>query len=60
LGIEIDELNDDLRDTFDELQVIHDGWGEAKYGREDVKSRLVGFAEAHKLSAAALTPEVAS
>ena len=58
LGIEIDELNDDLRDTFDELQVIHDGWGEAKYGREGVTRRLVEFAEARKLSAAALTPEV--
>jgi hypothetical protein len=60
LGIEIDELNDDLRDTFDELQVIHDGWGEAKYGREEVMNRLELFAEDRKLSAAALTPEVAS
>ena len=58
LGIEIDELNDDLRLTFDELQVIHDGWGEAKYGREDVTRRLVEFAEARKLSTAALTSEV--
>jgi hypothetical protein len=58
LGIEIDELNDDLRLTLDELQVIHDGWGGAKYGREDVTRRLVEFAEARKLSAAALTPEV--
>jgi len=60
LGIKIDDLTDDLRDTFDELQVIHDGWGEAKYGREDVTRRLVEFAEARKLSTAALTPEVAA
>ena len=60
LGIKIDDLTDDLRDTFDELQVIHDGWGEAKYGREDVKRRLVEFAEARKLSDAALTSEVAA
>jgi hypothetical protein len=60
LGIEIDELNDDLRDTFDELQVIHDGWGEAKYGREEVMNRLELFAEGRKLSAAALTQEVAA
>jgi hypothetical protein len=60
LGIQIDDLTDDLRLTLDELQVIHDGWGEAKYGREDVKRRLVEFAEAHKLSTAALTPEVAA
>jgi hypothetical protein len=58
LGIQIDDLTDDLRDTFDELQVIHDGWGEAKYGREDVTRRLVEFAEARKLSTAALTSEV--
>ena len=60
LGIEIDELNDDLRDTFDELQVIHDGWGEAKYGREGVMNRLISFAKQRKLSDAALTPEVAA
>ena len=58
LGIEIDELNDDLRDTLDELQVIHDGWGEAKYGREGVMNRLISFAKHRKLSAAALTAEV--
>ena len=60
MGIEIDELSDDLCDTFDELQVIHDGWGEAKYGREEVKNRLELFAEGRKLSAAALTPEVSA
>ena len=60
MGIEIDELSDDLCDTFEELQVIHDGWGEAKYGREEVKNRLELFAKRRKLSAAALTPEVAA
>lgn len=60
LGIEIDDLTDDLRLTLEELQRIHDGWGEGSYGREVVKSRLVGFAEAHKLSTAALTSEVAA
>ena len=60
MGIEIDELNDDLRDTLEELQVIHDGWGEAKYGREGVMNRLISFAKHRKLSAAALTPEVAA
>ncbi|CAB4190347.1 hypothetical protein UFOVP1202_47 [uncultured Caudovirales phage] len=60
LGIEIDDLNDDIRDTLDELQVIHDGWGEAKYGRESVTRRLIEFAEAFKLSTAALTAEVVS
>ena len=60
MGIEIDELSDDLCDTFDELQVIHDGWGEAKYGREGVMNRLISFAKHRKLSAAALTPEVAA
>ena len=58
LGIEIDELDDDLRDTLDELQVIHDGWGEAKYGRESVKRSLIEFAQGRKLSAAVLTAEV--
>lgn len=58
MGIEIDELNDDIRETFEELQVIHDGWGEAKYGREGVMNRLISFAKHRKLSAAALTPEV--
>lgn len=60
MGIEIDELNDDLRDTLEELQVIHDGWGEAKYGREGVMNRLISFAKHRKLSDAALTPEVAA
>lgn len=60
MGIEIDELNDDLRTAFDELQVIHDGWGEARYGREDVTRRLIEFAKGRKLSTAALTPEVAA
>ena len=60
MGIEIDELNDDIRETFEELQVIHDGWGEAKYGREGVMNRLISFAKHRKLSAAALTPEVAA
>lgn len=55
LGIQIDELNDDIRDILDELQVIHDGWGEARYGREDVKRRLIEFAQGHKLISAALT-----
>jgi hypothetical protein len=58
LGIEIDELNDDLRDSFDRLQVIHDQWGEGRCGREDVKQHLIEFAEARKLSTAALTAEV--
>lgn len=58
LGIEIDELNDDLRDTLDTLQVIHDGWGDAKYGRESVKRSLIEFAQGRKLSAAVLTAEV--
>lgn len=58
LGIEIDELDDDLRDTLDELQVIHDGWGDAKYGRESVKHRLIEFAQGRKLSDAVLTAEV--
>ena len=57
LGIEIEELGDDLRDTLNHLQVIHDYWGEAKYGREGVTSRLVEFAEARKLSTAALIGE---
>ena len=60
MGIEIDELSDDIRETFEELQVIHDGWGEAKYGREGVMNRLISFAKHRKLSAAALTPEVAA
>ena len=60
MGIEIDELSDDLCDTLEELQVIHDGWGEAKYGREEVKNRLELFAKRRKLSAAALTAEVAT
>lgn len=60
MGIEIDELNDDIRIDFEELQVIHDGWGEAKYGREGVMNRLISFAKHRKLSAAALTPEVAA
>ena len=60
MGIEIEELNDDIRETFEELQVIHDGWGEAKYGREGVMNRLISFAKHRKLSAAALTPEVAA
>ena len=60
MGIEIDELNDDIRETFEELQVIHDGWGEAKYGREGVMNRLISFAKHRKLSDAALTPEVAA
>ena len=58
MGIEIDELNDDIRETFEELQVIHDGWGEAKYGREGVMNRLISFAKHRKLSDAALTAEV--
>ena len=60
LGIEIEELNDDIRETFEELQVIHDGWGEAKYGREGVMNRLISFAKHRKLSDAALTAEVAA
>jgi hypothetical protein len=60
LGIQLDELNDDLRDTLDELQVIHDGWGNGKYGRKDVKRKLIEFAEGRKLSTAALTAEVAA
>jgi len=60
LGIQIDDLTDDLRLTLDELQVIHDQWGEGRCGREDVKQHLIEFAEARKLSTAALTPEVAA
>lgn len=59
IGIEIDELNDDIRTAFDELQVIHDGWGEAKYGREGVMKRLISFAKHRKLSDAVLTAGVA-
>jgi len=57
LGIEIDELNDDLRATLESLQIIHDYWGEAKYEREGVTSRLVEFAEDYELSTAALIGE---
>ena len=60
MGIEIEELNDDIRDTFEELQIIHDGWGEAKYGRGIVKRKLIEFAEGRKLSAAILPAEVAA
>lgn len=60
MGIEIDELSDDIRDTFEELQIIHDHWGEGGYGREGVMNRLISFAKHRKLSAAALTPEVAA
>ena len=60
MDIEIEELNDDIRDTFEELQIIHDGWGEASYGREEVTRCLISFAKHRKLSAAALTAEVAA
>ena len=60
LGIEIDELNDDLRDELEKLQRIHDNWGEGRCGRESVKKSLISFAKARKLSDAALTPEVAA
>lgn len=60
LGIEIDELNDDIREDLERLQIIHDHWGEGRCGRESVKELLISFAKARKLSAAALTSEVAS
>lgn len=55
LGIDIDELNDDLRDELERLQLIHDQWGEGRCGRESVKKSLISFAKARKLSTAALT-----
>ena len=58
LGIEIDELNDDLRDELEKLQRIHDNWGEGRCGRESVKKSLISFAKARKLSDAVLTAEV--
>jgi len=60
LGIEIDELNDDIREDLERLQIIHDHWGEGRCGRESVKELLISFAKARKLSIAALTPEVAA
>lgn len=60
MGIEIDELNDDIRIDFEQLQSIHDEWGDGKYGRESVKKSLISFAKSRKLSTAALTPEVAA
>ena len=60
MGIQIDELNDDIREDLERLQIIHDHWGEGRCGRESVKELLISFAKARKLSAAALTPEVAS
>ena len=60
LGIEIDELNDDIREDLERLQIIHDHWGEGRCGRESVKELLISFAKSRKLSAAALTPEVAA
>jgi len=60
LGIEIDELNDDIREDLERLQIIHDHWGEGRCGRESVKELLISFAKARKLSAAALTAEVAA
>ena len=59
LGIEIDELNDDIRDNLEELQIIHDYWGEGSYGREGVTKRLISFAKHRKLSDAVLTAGVA-
>lgn len=59
MGIEIDELNDDIREDLERLQIIHDHWGEGRCGRESVKKLLISFAKARKLSDAALTPEVA-
>jgi hypothetical protein len=60
LGIEIDELNDDIREDLETLQIIHDHWGEGRCGRERVKELLISFAKARKLYTAALTPEVAA
>ena len=60
MGIEIDELNDDIREDLERLQIIHDHWGEGRCGRESVKELLISFAKARKLSDAALTPEVAA
>ena len=59
MGIEIDELSDEMLQNFEELQTIHDGWGEAKYGREGVTRRLISFAKHRTLSDAVLTAEVA-
>ena len=60
LGIEIDDLTDDLRDELEKLQRIHDNWGEGRSGRESVKKSLISFAKARELSDAALTSEVAA
>ena len=60
MGIEIDELNDDIRSVLEQFQLFHDGWGDGRCGRESVKKSLISFAKSHKLSAAALTPEVAA
>jgi len=57
LGIEIDELDDDLRDTLDDLQHIHDAWGDGACTKETAHKRLISFAKKRKLSAAALTGE---
>lgn len=60
LGIEIDELNDDIREILEQFQLIHDGWGEGRCGRESVKKTLIRIAKSRKLSDAALTAEMAS
>lgn len=58
MGIEIDDLSDELREALENLQVLHDGWGEARYGREVVEQRLRAFAARNGLSDAALRKEV--
>jgi hypothetical protein len=60
MGIEIDDLSDELREALENLQVLHDGWGEGRYGREVVEQRLRAFAARNGLSDAALRKEVAA
>jgi hypothetical protein len=60
IGIQIEELGDDLRDALNDLQHIHDAWGDGACTKETARKHLIGFAKKHKLSDAALTAEVAA
>jgi len=60
MGIEIDELSDDLIDDLNNLQIIHDAWGDGSCTKETARNRLIEFAKQRNLSDAALTAEVAA